>query len=463
MEKKSLSRRDFLKVSGAAAAGATWLGTSAPALAATQRAFAALQEAEVVWMMNDNEFSDEEIEIFHEKNPGITLTRIDNDQTALFALMAAGDAPDVWRLQYPQFPQLLARDLVLNLQSFFEASSVISFDDLVAPNNFYKATDPFNIGGGDQYGMIKDWSPDMTMFVNDALFEEAGIDPVSSTEPLSYQEWGELGAAVKRFDGDRAEVIGIASNTNGWADRYWEAWLQPLGNSLYSEDFTTANIVDNDEAREMVKYHLDLMADLTMTSPKLTMNAWHCPDMIAGTIAIVQFGYWFSACLRLSVGDNEDFQALMDEGKIRMVPAPTWGGERSSPTITATASVVSSSTGNPDASWAAFEYYMAEEPAVARAEVGWGVPALQSLFDLLPRDDLYGQQNFDALIAEQEFASTIIGANPFLPGGEPGAIGQVFNQNLEPYLDGTVDFDTMLFIMEDETNFAIEEGIDRIG
>jgi hypothetical protein len=31
---------------------------------------------------------------------------------------------------------------------------------------------------------------------------------------------------------------------------------------------------------------------------------------------------------------------------------------------------------------------MAEEPAVTRAEIGWGVPALQSLFDLLPKDDL---------------------------------------------------------------------------
>ena len=464
MDKKSLSRRDFLKVSGTAAAGATWFAASAPALAAgaTARTSAALQEAEVVWMMNANEFSDEEIAVFHEKNPGITLTRVDNDQTALFAMMAAGNPPDVWRLQYPQFPQLLARDLVLNLQSFFEGSTVIAEDDLVEPNNFYKATDPFNIGEGDRYGMIKDWSPDMTMFVNDALFEEAGVDPVSSTEPLSYQEWGELGAAVKRFDGDRAEVVGLFMNTGGWADRYWEAWLEPLGNSLYAEDFTSANIVDNDEAREMIQYHLDLMSELTLTSPKLALNAWACPDMIAGTLAIVQFGYWFSACLRLNVGETAEFQALMDEGKVRMVPAPTWGGQRSSPTITATASVVSSSTADPDASWAAFQYYMAEEPAITRAEIGWGVPALQSLFDLLPKEDLYGQQNFDALIAEQEFAGAIIKANPYLVGGEPGVIGQVFNQNLEQYLDGSMDFDTMLFTMEDEANLTIQEGIDRI-
>lgn len=462
MDKKSLSRRDFLKASGAAAVGATWLATYAPALAATERTTATLQEAEVVWMMNSNEFSDEEIATFQEKNPGITLTRIDNDQTSLFAMMAAGNPPDVWRLQYPQFPQLLARELVLDLQSFFEGSSVISQDDMVDANNFYKATDPFNIGDGDRYGMIKDWSPDMTMFVNDALFESAGVDPVSSTDPLSYQEWADLARAVKKFEGDRAVVVGMYTNTDGWVDRYWEAWLQPMGESLFSEDFTSANIVNNDDARAMIKYHLDLMADRTTTSPKLTLNAWACPDMIAGTLAIVQFGFWFSGCLRQSVGDNADFQALMDAGKVRMVPAPTWADIRSSPTITATASVVSSSTGNPDASWKAFEYYMAEEPALNRADSGWGVPSLKSLYDRLPKDDLFGQQNYDVLLAEQEYAKTIIKANPYLIGGEPGVIGQVFNQNLEQYLDGSLDFDTLVFTMEDEANQSIQEGIDRI-
>jgi multiple sugar transport system substrate-binding protein len=235
-----------------------------------------------------------------------------------------------------------------------------------------------------------------------------------------------------------------------------------MGNSLFAEDFTSANIVNNDDAREMIKWNLDLMEERTLTSPKLALNGWAGTDMIAGTLAIVQFGYWFHANLRLTV-DNEEFQGLMDEGKIRMVPAPTWGGIRSSPTITATASVIASSTANPDASWKAFEYYMAEEPAIIRAEVGWGVPALQSLWDLVPQDTLYDKQDFEVLTAEQEFAGTIIGANPFLPGGEPGAIGQTFNLNLEQYLDGGLDFETLLFIMEDETNFAIQEGMDRIG
>ncbi len=464
MSKKRLSRREFLKVSGVAAAGATWAAASFPTLAsgASRKSFALQEEAEVVWMMNDNEFSDEEIEIFHEKNPGITLNRIDNDQTALFAMMAAGEPPDVWRLQFPQFPQLLARDLVLNLQTFFETSSDITFDDLVQPNDFYKAVDAFNIGEGDLYGMIKDWSPDMTMFVNDQLFEDAGVDPVPGDEPLSYQEWGEIAAQIKQFDGDRAEVVGMFMNISGWSDRYWEAWLQAMGQSLFSEDFQEAVIVDNDDAREMIQYHLDLAKDLTIVSPKLALNSWACPDFIARTLAIVQFGYWFSACTRINSTEDEEFQALMDAGKIRMVPAPTWGGERSSPTITATASVVSSATANPDASWAAFEYYMAQEPAITRAEVGWGVPALQSLFDLLPKDDTYGQINFEALMAEIDYGA-VIQANPFLPGGEPGAVGQVFNLNLEEYIDGNVDFETILFEMEDETNFAIEEGMDRIG
>jgi hypothetical protein len=42
-------------------------------------------------------------------------------------------------------------------------------------------------------------------------------------------------------------------------------------------------------------------------------------------------------------------------------------------------------------------------------------------------------------------------------------VGQVFNQNLEQYLDGAITFDDILFFMEEEASFSIQEGQDRIG
>ncbi len=460
--KNSVSRRDFMKVAGAAAAS----GLLATHLSAfTGRSTARAQaEAEVSFMIHGGELSEEEIQVFHDENPGITLTRLDVDQTTLFARMAAGDAPDIWRLQYPEFPQLLARNLVLNLQSFFEASALLKLDDLVEPNNFYKATDAFNIGEGPIYGMIKDWSPDMTVFVNDGLFEAAGVDPVPQDAPLSYQEYADLAAQVTQTEGERVNVVGYFFN-QGWIDRYWAAWLIPLGQGLFSEDFRTANIVNNEEARAMVKWHLDMAQDKVAFSPLVQSSAWAGPDFINQSVAMVQFGYWFSAFLRINAlnvtGDDltpaiESFQELMDSGKIRMVPAPSWGGEWSSPTITATAAVIYRETANPDEAFRVFEYYNAELPAINRADLGWGIPALRSMFDRLPKDGTYGQLMWNALENELPHTGTIIPANPYLPGGEPGAMGQAFLGKWEEYLNGNLSFDDLLVQIEEDTNDIIE-------
>jgi len=463
-QKNVVSRRDFLKLGGAAAAG-SWLVASLPIAAAsnTARSTAAQENVEIVYMMNGGEMSDDEIALFNEKNPGITLSRIESDQTALFAMMAAGEPPDVFRLQYTQFPQLLARDLVLNLQSYFEASPLIKFDDLVEPNNFYKATDPFNIGEGDIYGMIKDWSPDTTLFVNDGIFEAAGVEPLSSTEVLSYDQVFEAAKATTKFDGERAEVVGMHWETN-WVDRYWTMWLYSKGESLFNEDMTESNFVENESARAAIQWHLDTSTEKIAYSPIVTHNAWAGPDFVAGMTAIVQFGYWFSAFLRLNSAENEAFQQLMEEGKIRMLSAPKWqDGEHISPTITATASVISKGSPNPDQAFRAFEWYNAEEPAITRADIGWGVPALKSLFDRIPKDGVYGELMWAALDNEFQFTGAIIPQNPYLQGGEPGIVASVFQTNWEQYINGDVDFDTLVSTIEEETNFAIEEGIDRIG
>lgn len=463
-QKQAVSRRDFLKLGSAAAAG-SWLVATIPVAAAgnTARSTAAQDTVDVTFMIHSGELSEDEIAVFHEKNPGVNLTRVDVDQTRLFAMMAAGEPPDVFRLQYTEFPQLLARDLVLNLQSYFEASPLIKFDDLVEPNNFYKATDPFNIGEGDIYGMIKDWSPDTTLFVNDAIFEEAGVEPVSSTEPLSYDEVLELARQLTKFDGDRAEVVGLAWN-HGWVDRYWTMWLYSKGLSMFSEDMTEANITDNEELRAAIQWHLDTASEKVAFSPLIAYNAWAGPDFVAGSIAMVQFGYWFSAFLRLNSAENEGFQQLMEEGKIRMVTAPKWqDGEHISPTITATAAVISKDSPNPDQAFRVFEWYNAEDPAITRADIGWGVPALKSLFNRIPKDGVYGELMWAALENEMTLSGAIIPHNPYLQGGEPGIVGSVFLTNWEQYLSGDMDFDTLVATIQDETDFAIEEGMDRIG
>ena len=121
-----LSRRRFIQLAGVSAAGA-WLAACtaatpeqpAPAADAGGSAAAPGDTAEIniEYMMGDAELTPPEIEQFQEANPGITITRVEPDATKYFASLAAGTPPDLFRLQAPQFPLMLARNIPLNLQS----------------------------------------------------------------------------------------------------------------------------------------------------------------------------------------------------------------------------------------------------------------------------------------------------------------------------------------------------------
>ncbi len=462
---KHLSRRDFLKTSAALAAG-TWLSAHLPAVAAREatafgRKLPVQMEAAIEFMINTGELSEDEIAQFEADNPGITVTRIDTDLALYYARVAAGNSPDIMRVQAPMVPQMLARNIPMNLQANFETSTVLQPDDLAPANNYYKATDAFHIGEGDIYGMTKDWSPDLTVWVNDLIFEEAGLDPLDDSEPMAYEDIADLARQLTVAEGDRILVTGFAFH-DAWVDRYWMTWLLGLGESLFSEDFTQINLVNNEAAREAIRWHVDLAADKATFSPINPSVSWPGIDFAAGSAAMAQYGFWYSGGLLFWIEDEALIQAR-EEGKFRMLPAPTWKGVRLSPTITATGTIITGTTPNPEAAWRVYEWYNGQEPAVARAQSGWGVPALKSMFDLVPQEGVYREQVWKVLEQELEYSGAVLPFNPYLLGGEPGVVGSSFQANWELVLTGDMDFDTMLQNIEDEVNFAILDGIDAIG
>src|SRR5439155_407740 len=71
--------------------------------------------------------------------------------------------------------------------------------------------------------------------------------------------------------------------------------LAEKGQSLYSADFSTANITGNAEAVKVFKYLYDLAAEGLQQSPVDPSPNWMGADFNNGQIAILQYGYWFSA------------------------------------------------------------------------------------------------------------------------------------------------------------------------
>jgi multiple sugar transport system substrate-binding protein len=468
-----MTRREMLKISGMVAGGAVLAACAPTAPVATEAVVEPTEKpveaqptekpaeevvpteapakpagGNVIFMHRRNEWSEDQEKAFVEANPGITVEFVTDDITRFFAMMAAGTPPDLYRTQAPNIPGFLARKLLYDLSPYFETSSVLKMDDLVAANDYYKAESPLKIGTGKIYGMCKDFSPDETLFAYKPALEEAGFT-VDDTKPYTAEEVMDIATKTSKFEGDINTHVGYGFETT-WIDRFIMNNLAGLGLSLYSEGFDKMNLAANDEARKNAQWYFDLAKNKLMASPiNPSPNGWFGTDFTAGIMTLAQYGYWFSAMA----------ESDQNRGMIAMLPAATWGGVRRDLTVTATGMIMLSSSQAPDAAWKLFEWYNGGQPSIDRASSGWGVPALKSQFPLIPQNTDFQKQAYKVLMAELALEASPIQFNPFI--GE-GVVTDTWNKNLDVALKGEIDFDTMLKNVEADTNLAIMEGIDRI-
>ncbi len=222
-----------------------------------------------------------------------------------------------------------------------------------------------------------------------------------------------------------------------------------LGKSLYAEDFSKIILSGDEDIRAIVKWYFDLAKERLVASPLNPSPSWNGEDFTKGTLAILQYGYWFSAMAESDI----------TRGQVMMLPSPNWAGVRRDPTITATGMVMAAATKVPDAAWKVFEWYNGREPAIERAKSGWGVPALKSLYNLMPSETEYQQQVQRVLQAELALETPPIQFSPFL--GET-TVADTWAKYLPQALQDEITFDELLQNVENDVNQAIQEGIDRI-
>jgi multiple sugar transport system substrate-binding protein len=297
--------------------------------------------------------------------------------------------------------------------------------------------------------MVKDWSPDFSVWIYKPAFEAAGIDAPSDDKPLTYDEIAQLAGKVAKFEGDRIVTWGYDFST-AWIDRIWMNMLAEKDQNLYADSFTKINLTGNDEVKKIIQWYYDIASNKLGESPVNPSPSWSGDDFTKGTVAMVQWGYWFSGMAESDV----------TKGHIAMLPGPTWAGVRRDPTMTATGMIMSAGSQLPDAAWKVFEWYNGLQPAVDRAKSGWGVPGLKSMYSLMPTEGDYRQQVSKVLNAELPYSENSIQFNPFL--GET-IVSDSWTKNLDQALRGTLTVDDLIKNVENDTNQAIKDGIDRIG
>jgi multiple sugar transport system substrate-binding protein len=287
------------------------------------------------------------------------------------------------------------------------------------------------------------------MFVSNAAFEDARVDVPQPDNVLRYADLAGLAGKLLKKDGDKIVRMGWGYEY-GWFVRTVQRIMAEQGQKLYKDDFSAMVLKDSSSAIDALKFFYDVSKEGATWSPLTPSPGGIGDDFVKGTLGIVSYGYWFSGWL---AGAQDSPVA----GKVTMLPAPTFYGKlRINPTIGAAGTAIAASTKNPDAAWKLFEYYHAGEPAVARAKSGWGVPALKSLYPLMPQQTAFQKQVQAVLQDELKHADYVLDVNPYY---EDSVFNNSWVSNLEKALRGQSTFDQLVENIEKECNTAIEVGL----
>ncbi len=411
----------------------------------------------VTFMYNRTEISEQEQAAFTEKNPNIKSYLVTSDLVALMAMTAAGTPPDFYRVQAPDIPTFILRKMARDLTDTFKGSSVIKMDDLSDANKNYMFDEKLNVGTGKIYGMVKDWSPDLSLFLNKKAFQAAGVAVPTDDSILIYDQVIDLARKTQKKSGDRVEVLGIGGAMNNWFDRVVEVQLNQAGTSLWDADFSKVNL-QTPEAKKALQFWYDASKENLTFSPLNPITTGSPSDyFVRGQIAIAQYGYWFSG--RINATD-----AIRDD--CIMLQAPKWGDKHISPTVTATGALVHTGTKVFDEAWKMYEWFHAGDQALIRARSGWGVPGLKSLYKEMPTTTPFQQQVQKILQKELAISDTTVRYNPYINQSQQVALNSFtgpWNKYLEQVMRNQMTFDQLLTNLEKDVNTAIKEGKERLG
>ncbi len=478
MEKRRLTRRELLKYAGLTGLGAALAAagcqpktvvvketvekvvketvvvqvTVAPAVAPTTAGPVKLQ-----YMDLGDRPTPEHMKIWDALHPEITVEILNYDLTRYSAMWAAGSPPDLFMPNGVMLPGLLVRGMLLSLQPYVDVSKLITMDDL-APCHVLHKWNGRTTGSGDLYAVVKDWSTEFSLWYQKAMFEEKGIPLPSDEKAITYEEVAQLASNFVKREGDRQLTWGLDSQFNGFAfTQTIMECLDQAGGRLYDESFSRMILVENDIARNVIKYWVDLMKANIMPSVVNPAPSWGGDTMPNKQLAIQQFGYWFYGSLKGKIKEG----ALPEEGAL-YTTAPIWAGStRRNPCAAGTCKTISSRTKYKDQAWTFFEWETAKEPGIDGAKSGWGCPALKSQYKYMPNETPFDKQVQKVLQEDMaKYAGFVLQYCPFYDAQTLN--GTVWPENLQRHLLGEITFDEMLKNIENRNNEVIKEGIDRL-
>ncbi|GAA3840720.1 hypothetical protein GCM10022403_086170 [Streptomyces coacervatus] len=426
---ESLDRRRFLTLSGAALGAAALSGCAA----SVDDGSGGSSKGDSTTLTVMCEKDDIDIKAAQQAL-GVKIRFLQKDPTKLNAMLAAKTPPDVVRgFGATEAPYFAARKLMTDLDPYFAKSTVLKPADLDPVNDLWRY-DGSKQGAGPRYGMAKDYSQDQMFWYRTDLFEAAKLELPSDTEPLSSEEWLDLGKRLVKRRLGKVKVYGMNITGLGSFSPLM-AMTASAGGSLFTEDLTSVDF-SSPEALKALQWYLDYTkADIGPSVVNPNPDGWDWPTYQAGRMAMAGDGYWFGGAIG---GDPKVAEVS------RLAPAPQLGNSRVSTCFSATGFWIPTEAKNKDAAWKFFEWFFGKEPAEGRAAAGWGIPTLKSLRPKMPQGKPYQKQAFKV----QEEELTHFSVLPFTPYAQLTSLDGVISK----VVPGAVKSGTSAGKVADELN-----------
>ncbi|GCE31309.1 hypothetical protein KDA_67930 [Dictyobacter alpinus] len=399
---------------------------------------------------NDTGLSKRWISVFEKQHANIHIKRIDYDVSRLSAMLASNNPPDIVKTPGgSEITNLAARGVALDLTTYFKQSSILKEDDLQAVCDLYR-WDGKAQGQGARYGMPHDWSQDSMYWINKATFDAAKVPYPSQDTPLTFDQLLDLGKRLTVHQGNKIKTYGMSTNWDFMAQIL--TMLSQAGASLYVDNDLSKMDFTQPEVKKIMQWFVDWARARVGDSPLDPSTDWSGPLFISGRMAMVPWGYWFGGYLASS------------DAKVRqqslLIPSPQWAPtKRVSNCYGGTGWYITKKSKHPDEAWKFFEFYMGQDPAVARAKSGTGLSPLKHLFDQTPKTTAADQQTYKVQQAELPYLSTY----QFTPYATTQALSQAIDNVIKPVMLGQSNLDNGLQQLNTAVNKLLQQGKSQIG
>ena len=201
------------------------------------------------------------VDAFTKLNPSIkvnvSVADWDSYWPKLQTDLAAGNAPDVFLMDGPLYPDYQTRDQLLNLTPF------ITKDNFDTSQLVDLAVQDFRAPDGNLYGLPRDLNT-IALFYNKTMFDTAGLPYPDET--WDWNKLVEVATKLTLTSGGKTSQWGFYTETSDM-ENYWASLVWQAGGDILSADKKTV-VVNSDQAAAGIQFLQDLIyKDKVMAQP----------------------------------------------------------------------------------------------------------------------------------------------------------------------------------------------------